>query len=130
VAVLAAVETANTAMPATLDAALLSKMAESGQLRGAMVDGPLAFDNALTAAAVRVKGIQSKVAGNHDILLCPDSEAGIIVANQLAYLGACAEAAGAVLGARVPVIPTRHADSVAARIASAAMARLVVAARS
>ncbi len=127
VAVLAAVETVNTAMPATLDAALLCKMADRGQLRGAIVDGPLAFDNAMSAAAARVKGIQSEVAGDPDILLCPDLEAGNMVAKQLAYL-AGAEAAGIVLGARVPVILTSRAESVAARVASAAMARLVVAA--
>jgi phosphotransacetylase len=129
VAVLAAVETVNTAMPATLDAALLCKMADRGQLRGAIVDGPLAFDNAMSAAAARVKGIHSEVAGDPDILLCPDLEAGNMVAKQLAYL-AGAEAAGIVLGARVPVILTSRADSVAARVASAAMARLVVAAGS
>ena len=126
VAVLAAVETVNTKMPATLDAALLCKMADRGQLRGAIVDGPLAFDHAMSAAAARVKGIRSEVAGNPDILLCPDLEAGNMVAKQLAYL-AGAEAAGIVLGARVPVILTSRADSVAARVASAAMARLVVA---
>ncbi len=126
VAVLAAVETVNPKMPATLDAALLCKMADRGQLRGAVVDGPLAFDNAMSAAAARVKGIRSEVAGNPDILLCPDLEAGNMVAKQLAYL-AGAEAAGIVLGARVPVILTSRADSVAARVASAAMARLVVA---
>ncbi len=127
VAVLAAVETVNPKMPATLDAALLCKMADRDQLRGAVVDGPLAFDNAMSAAAARVKGIRSDVAGDPDILLCPDLEAGNMVAKQLAYL-AGAEAAGIVLGARVPVILTSRADSVAARVASAAMARLVVAA--
>lgn len=127
VAVLAAVETVNPKMPATLDAALLCKMADRGQLRGAIVDGPLAFDNAMSAAAARVKGIASPVAGDPDILLCPDLEAGNMVAKQLAYL-AGAEAAGIVLGARVPVILTSRADSTAARVASAAMARLLVAA--
>jgi phosphotransacetylase len=127
VAVLAAVETVNPKMPATLDAALLCKMADRGQLRGAIVDGPLAFDNAMSAAAARVKGIVSEVAGDPDILLCPDLEAGNMVAKQLAYL-AGAEAAGIVLGARVPVILTSRADTVAARVASAAMARLMVAA--
>jgi phosphotransacetylase len=129
VAVLAAVETVNPKMPATLDAALLCKMADRGQLRGAIVDGPLAFDTAMSAAAARVKGIESQVAGDPDILLCPDLEAANMVAKQLAYL-AGAEAAGIVLGARVPVILTSRADSVAARVASAAMARLVVAAGS
>jgi phosphotransacetylase len=128
VAVLAAVETVNPKMPATLDAALLCKMADRGQLRGAVVDGPLAFDNAMSAAAARVKGIDSPVAGDPDILLCPDLEAGNMVAKQLAYL-AGAEAAGIVLGARVPIILTSRADSIAARVASAAMARLLVAAR-
>jgi phosphotransacetylase len=127
VAVLAAVETVNPKMPATMDAALLCKMADRGQLRGAIVDGPLAFDNAMSAAAARVKGIRSAVAGDPDILLCPDLEAGNMVAKQLAYL-AGAEAAGLVLGARVPIILTSRADSVAARVASAAMARLVAAA--
>lgn len=127
VAVLAAVETVNPKMQATLDAALLCKMADRGQLRGAIVDGPLAFDNAMSAAAARVKGIESVVAGDPDILLCPDLEAGNMVAKQLAYL-AGAEAAGIVLGARVPVILTSRADSTAARVASAAMARLLVAA--
>jgi phosphate acetyltransferase len=91
------------------------------------VDGPLAFDNAMSAAAARVKGIASPVAGDPDILLCPDLEAGNMVAKQLAYL-AGAEAAGIVLGARVPVILTSRADSTAARVASAAIARLLVAA--
>jgi phosphate acetyltransferase len=127
VAVLAAVETVNPRMPATLDAALLCKMADRGQLRGAIVDGPLAFDNALSATAARLKGIRSEVAGDPDILLCPDLESGNMVAKQLAYL-AGAEAAGIVLGARVPVILTSRADSVAARVASCAMARLVIAA--
>lgn len=125
VAVLAAVETVNPKMPATMDAALLCKMADRGQLRGAVVDGPLAFDNAMSTAAAQSKGIRSEVAGDPDILLCPDLEAGNMVAKQLAYL-AGAEAAGIVLGARVPVILTSRADSVAARVASAAMARLLV----
>jgi len=129
VAVLAAVETVNPKMQATLDAALLCKMADRGQLRGAIVDGPLAFDNAMSAAAARVKGIVSAVAGDPDILLCPNLEAGNMVAKQLTYL-AGAEAAGIVLGARVPVILTSRADSVAARVTSAALARLVVAAAS
>ncbi|WP_205963442.1 bifunctional enoyl-CoA hydratase/phosphate acetyltransferase [Roseicella aquatilis] len=127
VAILAAVETVNPKMPATLDAALLCKMADRGQVRGAILDGPLAFDTAMSAAAARVKGIESQVAGDPDILLCPDLEAGNMVAKQLAYL-AGAEAAGIVLGARVPVILTSRAGSIAARIASIAMARLMVAA--
>ncbi len=127
VAILAAAETVNPRMPATLDAALLCKMADRGQLRGAIVDGPLAFDSAMSAAAARAKGIESQVAGNPDILLCPDLEAGNMVTKQLAYL-AGAEAAGIVLGARIPVMLTCGAYSIATQVASAAMARLMVAA--
>jgi phosphotransacetylase len=128
VAVLAAVETVNPAMPATMDAAMLSKMAERGQIAGALVDGPLAFDNAVSRAAAKTKRIESPVAGDADVLLAPDLEAGNMVAKQLAYL-AGAESAGLVLGARVPVILTSRADSVTARLASAALAQLAVAAR-
>ena len=128
VAVLAAVETVNPAMPATMDAAMLSKMAERGQITGALVDGPLAFDNAVSRAAAKTKRLDSPVAGDADILLAPDLEAGNMVAKQLSYL-AGAESAGLVLGARVPVILTSRADTVTARLASAALAQLVVAAR-
>lgn len=128
VAVLAAVETVNPAMPATMDAAMLSKMAERGQIAGALVDGPLAFDNAVSRAAAKTKRIESPVAGDADVLLAPNLEAGNMVAKQLAYL-AGAESAGLVLGARVPVILTSRADSVTARLASAALAQLAVAAR-
>ncbi|MBY0338337.1 MAG: bifunctional enoyl-CoA hydratase/phosphate acetyltransferase, partial [Acetobacteraceae bacterium] len=124
VAVLAAVETVNPRMPATMDAAMLAKMADRGQVTGALVDGPLAFDNAISRAAAQTKRIESAVAGDPDILLCPDLEAGNMVAKQLAYL-AHAEAAGLVLGARVPIILTSRSDSVATRVASAAMAGLV-----
>jgi phosphotransacetylase len=122
-AILAAVETVNVKMPATMDAAMLCKMADRGQITGAIVDGPLAFDNAISLTAAKIKKIHSAVAGDPDILLCPDLEAGNMVAKQLAYL-AHAEAAGLVLGARCPVILTSRADSVPARVASAAMASL------
>ncbi|GAA0594238.1 bifunctional enoyl-CoA hydratase/phosphate acetyltransferase [Craurococcus roseus] len=128
IAVLAAVETVNPAMPATMDAAMLSKMAERGQITGALVDGPLAFDNAVSRAAAKTKRIESPVAGDADVLLAPDLEAGNMVAKQLSYL-AGAESAGLVLGAQVPVILTSRADSVTARLASAALAQLVVSAR-
>jgi phosphate acetyltransferase len=126
VAILAAVETVNVKMQATMDAAMLCKMADRGQIHGAILDGPLAFDNAISLAAARIKKIESAVAGEPDILLCPDLEAGNMVAKQLAYL-AHAEAAGLVLGARAPVILTSRADSVAARVASAAMASILAA---
>lgn len=128
VAILAAVETVNSKMPATLDAAALCKMAERGQIKGGILDGPLAFDNAISAEAAETKGIQSKVAGDPDILLAPDLEAGNILAKQLSFL-ANADSAGMVLGARVPVILTSRADSVRSRIASCAVAMLVAHAR-
>lgn len=124
VAVLAAVETVNPKMPATLDAAALTVMAARGQIRGARVDGPLAFDNAISLDAARTKGIVSPVAGAADILLVPDLEAGNMLAKQLIYF-ADATAAGLVLGARVPIVLTSRSDSLAARIASAALAKLV-----
>jgi phosphate acetyltransferase len=124
VAILAAVETVNSKMPATLDAAALCKMAERGQIKGGILDGPLAFDNAISADAAKTKGIQSLVAGDPDILLAPDLEAGNILAKQLTFL-ANADSAGMVLGARVPVILTSRADSVRSRIASCAVAKLV-----
>ena len=115
-------------MPATIDAAALCKMADRGQIAGAIVDGPLAFDNAVSAAAARTKGIVSAVAGAADILVVPDLEAGNMLAKQLEYLGGAASA-GIVLGARVPVILTSRADSVRARIASCAVAVLAAHAR-
>src|SRR5882724_354295 len=128
VAILAAVETVNSKMPATLDAAALCKMAERGQITGALLDGPLAFDNAISKEAAKTKGIQSEVAGDPDILLAPDLEAGNILAKQLSFL-ANADSAGMVLGARVPLILTSRADSVRSRIASCAVANLVAHAR-
>jgi phosphate acetyltransferase len=128
VAVLAAVETVNDRMPSTLDAAALTVMAARGQITGAKVDGPLAFDNAISQEAARTKGIVSPVAGQADILLVPDLEAGNMLAKQLIYF-ANADAAGLVLGARVPIILTSRADSLKTRIASAALAKLVAAYR-
>jgi phosphotransacetylase len=128
VAILAAVETVTSKMPATIDAAALCKMADRGQIKGALLDGPLAFDNAISAEAARVKGITSEVAGDPDILLVPDLEAGNILAKQLSFL-ANADSAGIVLGARVPIILTSRADSVRSRIASCAVAMLAAHAR-
>lgn len=128
VAILAAVETVTSKMPATIDAAALCKMAERGQIKGALLDGPLAFDNAISAQAAETKGIKSAVAGDPDILLAPDLEAGNILAKQLSFL-ANADSAGMVLGAKVPVILTSRADSVRSRIASCAVAKLVAHAR-
>jgi phosphate acetyltransferase len=128
VAILAAVETINSKMSATLDAAALCKMADRGQIKGGILDGPLAFDNAISADAAQTKGIDSKVAGDPDILLAPDLEAGNILAKQLSFL-ANADSAGLVLGARVPVILTSRADSVRSRIASCGVAKLVAHAR-
>jgi phosphotransacetylase len=128
VAVLAAVETVTSKMSATIDAAALCKMADRGQITGAIIDGPLAFDNAISAEAASIKGIKSLVAGNPDILLAPDLEAGNILAKLLTFL-ANAECAGLVLGARTPIILTSRADSVRARIASCAVAMLAAHAR-
>jgi phosphotransacetylase/acyl dehydratase len=125
IAVLSAVEVVTSKIPSTVDAAALSKMADRGQIVGGIVDGPLAFDNAISAEAARTKGIISPVAGQPDILLCPDLESGNMVAKQLGYL-ADAESSGLVLGARVPVMLTSRADSAAARAASAALAVLRV----
>ena len=121
VAILAAVETVNPVMQATLDAAALCKMADRGQITGAILDGPLAFDNAVSAAAAAQKGIKSAVAGQADILLVPNIEAGNILAKQLTFL-ANADAAGIVLGASVPIILTSRADNDRARLASCAIA--------
>jgi phosphate acetyltransferase len=128
VAILAAVETVTSKMPATLDAAALCKMAERGQITGGILDGPLAFDNAISKDAARIKGIQSAVAGDPDILLAPDLEAGNILAKQLTFL-ARADSAGLVVGARVPIILTSRADSVRSRIASCGVAMLAAYAR-
>jgi phosphotransacetylase len=128
VAILCAVETVTSKMPATIDAASLCKMAERGQIKGGILDGPLAFDNAISKHAAEIKGIVSKVAGDPDILLAPDLEAGNILAKQLSFL-ANADSAGLVLGARVPIILTSRADSVRARVASCAIAMLVAHAR-
>jgi phosphotransacetylase len=128
VAILAAVETVNSKMQATLDAAALCKMAERGQIKGGLLDGPLAFDNAISRDAAKTKGIVSEVAGDPDILLAPDLEAGNMVAKQLSFL-ANADSAGLVLGARVPVILTSRADSLRSRIASCAVAVLAAHAR-
>ena len=126
VALLAAVETINPAMQATLDAAALCKMAERGQITGAILDGPLAFDNAISAAAAAQKNITSPVSGLADILLVPDLEAGNILAKNLTYL-ANADAAGIVLGAAVPIILTSRADSERTRLASCALAVMAAA---
>ena len=128
VAILAAVETVTTKMPATIDAAALCKMAERGQIKGGILDGPLAFDNAISKQAADTKGIKSVVAGDPDILLVPDLEAGNILAKLLSFL-ANADSAGLVLGAKVPVVLTSRADNVRSRIASCAVAALVAHAR-
>jgi phosphate acetyltransferase len=128
VAILAAVETVNARMRSTVDAAALCKMAERGQIVGAVLDGPLAFDNAISATAAQDKGLVSSVAGQADILIAPDLEAGNMIAKQLEYL-ADAQIAGIVMGAKVPVILTSRADGVTARVASCALALLVVKAR-
>ena len=128
VAILSAVETVTSKLPSTIDAAALCNMAERGQIRGAKVDGPLAFDNAVSREAAAMKGIVSDVAGDADILLVPDLEAGNMLAKELTFL-ADADAAGIVLGARVPIILTSRADSVRARIASCGVAMLVAHAR-
>jgi phosphate acetyltransferase len=129
VAVLAAVETVNPKMQVTLDAAALTVMAARGQITGGKVDGPLAFDNAVSMDAAKMKGIVSDVAGQADILLTPDLESGNMLAKQLIHF-AGATAAGLVLGARVPIVLTSRSDPLSARIASAALAKLVAARKS
>jgi phosphotransacetylase len=124
VAILAAVETVSSKMQATLDAAALCKMAERGQITGGILDGPLAFDNAISARAAATKKITSSVAGEADILLAPDLQAGNMLSKQLQYL-AGADAAGIVLGTRVPVVLTSRADTVRVRLASCALMKLV-----
>jgi phosphate acetyltransferase len=123
VAILSAVETVNSKIPSTIDAAALCKMAERGQIRGGILDGPLALDNAISKEAAATKGIISPVAGDADILLVPDLESGNMLAKELTFL-ANADAAGIVLGARVPVILTSRADSVRTRLASCAVAAI------
>ncbi len=128
VAILSAVETVNPDIPSTVEAAALCKMADRGQITGALLDGPLALDNAISPEAARTKKIVSPVAGQADILLVPNLESGNILAKQLTFL-ARAEAAGIVVGARVPIILTSRADTVRARMASCAVAVLLVYAR-
>ena len=125
VAILSAVETVTSKIPSTIDAAALCKMADRQQITGAIIDGPLAFDNAISREAADIKGITSEVCGDPDILLVPDLEAGNMLAKQLTFL-LQADAAGLVLGARVPIILTSRADSVRTKLASCAVAKLMV----
>ncbi|HEY1697621.1 MAG TPA: bifunctional enoyl-CoA hydratase/phosphate acetyltransferase [Polyangiaceae bacterium] len=127
VAILSAVETVNSKITSTLDAAALCKMADRGQITGAVLDGPLAFDTAVSAEAAAIKRLVSPVAGAADVLLVPDLEAGNMLAKQLEYLGG-AELAGVVLGAKVPIVLTSRSDSARARLASCAVAVLRAAA--
>ncbi len=124
VAILSAVETVNPSIPSTIDAAALCKMADRGQITGGELDGPLAFDNAISLEAARIKGIRSPVAGQAQILVVPDLEAGNMLAKNLSFLSR-ADAAGIVLGARVPIILTSRADNVRTRMASCAVAMLL-----
>ena len=128
VAILSAVETVTSKIPSTIDAAALCKMADRGQITGAILDGPLAFDNAISLEAVKIKGIKSPVAGKAQILVVPDLEAGNMLAKNLIFLSK-ADSAGLVLGARVPIVLTSRADSVRSRMASCAAAVLYAAAR-
>jgi phosphate acetyltransferase len=128
VAILSAVEMVTAKIPSTIDAAALCKMADRGQIKGGLLDGPLAFDNAISKEAAAMKGIVSQVAGDADILLVPDLEAGNMLAKELTFL-ANADAAGIVLGARVPIVLTSRADSVRARLASAAVVAIYANAR-
>jgi phosphate acetyltransferase len=128
VAILSAVETVTPKIPSTLEAAALCKMADRGQITGGLLDGPLAFDNAIDPEAARIKGIKSEVAGHAQILVVPDLEAGNMLAKNLSFI-AKADAAGIVLGARVPVVLTSRADSVRTRLASCAVAVLYASAR-
>jgi phosphate acetyltransferase len=128
VAILSAVETVTSKIPSTIDAAALCKMADRGQITNAIIDGPLAFDNAISPEAAKIKGIQSPVAGKAQILVVPDLEAGNMLAKNLIFLSK-ADSAGLVLGARVPVVLTSRADSVRSRMASCAAAVLYAAAR-
>ena len=124
VAILSAVETVTSKIRSTIDAAALCKMADRGQITGGLLDGPLAFDNAVSIAAARIKGIVSEVAGQADILVVPDLESGNMLAKQLIFMGGAASA-GIVLGAKVPVILTSRADSRDTRIASCAIALML-----
>jgi phosphate acetyltransferase len=128
VAILSAVETVTSKIPSTIEAAALCKMADRGQIIGGLLEGPLAFDNAIDPEAARIKGIKSEVAGRAQILVVPDLEAGNMLAKNLTFL-ANADAAGVVLGARVPIILTSRADTVRARMASCAVAVLYANAR-
>jgi phosphate acetyltransferase len=128
VAILSAVETVTSKIPSTIEAAALCKMADRGQITGGLLDGPLAFDNAIDKEAARIKGIMSEVAGRAQILVVPDLESGNMLAKNLAYF-ANADGAGIVLGARVPIVLTSRADSLRARIASCAVAALYADAR-
>ena len=123
VGIVAAVETVNPSIPATLDAQALVEMSRQGAWPGAIVEGPLGFDNAISAEAARIKGIESQVAGDADLLVVPDLNAGNILYKSFVYLGG-AECAGLVLGARVPIVLTSRADSLASRVASVALAVL------
>jgi phosphate butyryltransferase len=127
VAILSAVEDIDPAIASTLDAAVLCKMADRGQITGAVLDGPLALDNAVSAAAAATKGIASPVAGDADVLIVPNLEAGNILYKSLTYL-AGADAAGVIVGAAVPIVLVSRADSVRTRIASAALASVVASA--
>ncbi len=128
VAILSATETVNPKVPSTVEAAALCKMAERGQITGGILDGPLALDNAISLAAAEIKRIESPVAGRANVLIVPDLEAGNMLAKSLTFL-AKADAAGIVLGAKVPIILTSRADSVMARLASCAVAALVATVR-
>ena len=128
VAILSAMETVNPKVPSTVEAAALCKMVDRHQVTGALVDGPLALDNAINLEAARIKKIDSPVAGRANVLLVPDLEAGNMLAKSLSFL-ADADAAGIVLGTRVPIILTSRADSVMTRLASCAVASLVAKAR-
>jgi phosphate acetyltransferase len=128
VAILSAVETVTSKIPSTIEAAALCKMADRGQITGGLLDGPLAFDNAVDKEAARIKGIKSEVAGRAQILVVPDLESGNMLAKNLAYF-AKADSAGIVLGARVPIVLTSRADALRARMASCAVATLYADAR-
>jgi phosphate acetyltransferase len=123
IALLSAIETVNPDLPSSLDAATLAKMADRGQIKGAIIDGPLAFDNGISAASASIKGISSQVAGDPDILLVPNLDVGNALYKSFIYIGG-GECAGLVVGARVPVILTSRSDSRRARIASCALAQL------
>jgi len=128
VGILSAVEVVNSKIPSTLDAAALCKMADRGQITGGILDGPLAFDNAISAQAAKIKGITSPVSGEADILLAPDLEAGNMLFKQLTYL-AGSEGAGIVLGTKIPIVLTSRADSIRTRLTSAAVMSIVANAR-